>query len=91
LADGGLKDSFGISLSDPSGLAIRNLAAGSYPVVVNDESNIHNFHLLGTGVDKATSVGSTGKQTFTVSFSPGTYNFRCDTHPTQMHGSFTVS
>lgn len=91
VADVGHNDEFVISLKDPSGAAIRNLAAGTYTVNVDDESGIHNFHLTGSGVDKSTTVPAVVKQTWTVRFSPGTYSFVCDIHVSQMHGKFTVT
>ncbi|HET6911365.1 MAG TPA: hypothetical protein VFH54_18710 [Mycobacteriales bacterium] len=91
IGDVGHNDEFLISLKDPSGAPIRNLQAGSYQVKVDDESGIHDFHLTGNGVNKTTSVPGTGTQTWTVNFSPGTYTFLCDTHPTQMKSKFTVS
>jgi len=87
----GHDDGFNISLTDPSGQAIHNLAAGTYSLTIKDESSLHNFHLTGAGVDKATSIGATGTSTFTVTFTPGTYTFICDPHSAQMHGKFTVS
>ena len=87
----GHNDAFSISLSDQSGNAIKNLAAGSYSLAIKDESTIHDFHLTGEGVDKATGIGTTGTTTFSVTFKPGKYSFVCDPHASSMHGSFTVS
>jgi hypothetical protein len=87
----GHNDAFSISLTDPSGQAISNLAAGTYSLTIKDESTIHDFHLTGAGVDKATPVGSTSTSTFSVTFKPGTYSFVCDPHAGQMHGKFTVT
>ena len=87
----GHNDAFTISLTDPQGQAIRNLAAGTYSMTIKDESSLHNFHLTGTGVDKTTSIGETGTSSFRVTFRPGTYTFVCDPHSSQMHGSFRVS
>ena len=91
VADVGHHDGFTISLTDPSGQRIRNLAAGTYSLAIKDESSLHNFHLTGDGVDKTTSIGDTGTVTFSVTFKPGTYTFVCDPHSSQMHGKFTVS
>lgn len=91
VGDVGHNDDYVISLKDPQGAAITHVAAGSYKLVVNDESQIHNFHLSGNGVNESTGVGSTGEQTFTVKLTPGTYTFQCDPHADQMHGQFTVS
>jgi len=87
----GKGDAFEISLSDPDGKAITNLAAGTYKLKVDDLSSIHNFHLTGSGVDDTTTVGEKTTKTFTVTFKPGQYSFMCDPHASQMHGSFTVS
>ena len=87
----GHNDAFSISLSDESGNAINNLAAGTYSLVIKDESTIHDFHLTGPGVDKTTGVGGTSTTTFSVTFNPGHYSFMCDPHASSMHGSFTVT
>lgn len=91
VGDVGHNDEFHISLTDPTGNPIRHLAAGTYSLSVNDESQIHDFHLSGSGVDRTTSVPGTGKQSFSVTFRPGTYTFVCDPHASQMRGTFTVS
>lgn len=49
-----------------SGTKVTKLKAGKYAITVNDLSGIHNFHLTGPGVNKKTSVGGTGKTTWTV-------------------------
>lgn len=87
----GHNDSFSISLTDPSGQAIRNLQAGTYSLTIKDESSLHNFHLTGAGVDKATPIGSTVTSTFSVTFKPGSYTFVCDPHSSTMKGHFTVT
>jgi hypothetical protein len=91
VGDVGKNDAFAISLSDPSGKPITNLAAGTYKLTVHDFSGIHNFHLLGSGINDATTVPEKTTKTFTVTFKPGSYSFQCDPHASQMHGSFTVS
>jgi plastocyanin len=68
-----------------------SVAAGTYTLVVDDQGSIHNFHLTGDGVDVKTDVAGTGKKTFTVTLKPGTYNFVCDPHSSQMKGTLTVS
>ena len=87
----GKGDAFEISLTDPNGKAITNLAAGTYQLKVEDFSSIHDFHLTGSGVDETTSVPDKTTKTFTVTFKAGQYSFMCDPHASQMHGSFTVS
>ena len=87
----GHNDAFSISLTDEAGTTIKNLQAGTYQLTIKDESTIHDFHLTGSGVDKATGIGSAGTTTFSVTFAPGKYTFMCDPHASSMHGSFTVS
>jgi plastocyanin len=62
---------------------------GAVKIVVNDKSNIHNFHLTGPGVNVKTTVKAVGSKTFTVTLKKGTYKFICDPHPF-MKGSFKV-
>jgi plastocyanin len=72
-----------------SGTKVTKLKAGKYSITINDLSSSHNFHLTGPGVNKATSVGGTGKTTWTVTLQKGkTYRFVCDPHATIMKGSF---
>jgi len=72
------------------GKTVKDLAPASYAFVINDDSNIHNFHLIGPGVDKTTSVTAMGKQTWRITLRPGTYRFVCDPHATLMKGKFIV-
>jgi len=87
----GTNDSFQLGLVDASGAAVSHLAAGTYTLVVHDKSTFHNFHLFGPGVNRKTGVAFTGSRSWKVTLSAGTYRFRCDVHPTTMHGSFSVS
>jgi plastocyanin len=82
---------FDISLTDADGAAVSTLSAGEYTIEVNDQSDIHNFHLTGPGVDEMTDVGSTGTETWTVTFEAGSYHFQCDPHASTMNGDFEVS
>ena len=84
--DGSVGPGFDISLAGTDGLT-----AGSYTLVVNDQSSAHNFHLSGPGgVDVATDVGGEGEESFAVELQAGEYTFLCDPHASQMRGSFTV-
>jgi plastocyanin len=70
---------------------VTSLKAGKYKIVIQDKSNIHNFHLTGPGVNKKTGVGPQGKFTWTVTLKKGTYRYICDPHATIMKGSFKVT
>jgi hypothetical protein len=81
---------FTITLHDAGGAAVTHLDPGEYTIQVDDEATIHNFHLYGPGVDKATDITGTGTETWDVTFTDGTYNFVCDAHAATMNGKFTV-
>ena len=70
---------------------VSSLKAGKYMITVRDKSNIHNFHLRGPGLNKATSVSFVGNKTWTVTLRKGIYRYVCDPHATSMKGSFRVS
>ena len=82
---------FEISLTDASGNDVSTLTAGTYTIDVDDQSDAHNFHLTGTGVDEMTDVGGTGTDTWTVTFEAGSYHFQCDPHASTMNGDFDVT
>jgi plastocyanin len=79
-----------ISLQDAGGHAVTNLAPGDYTFDIKDQSSIHNFHLMGPGVDTATSADEVDEIEWNLHLAAGTYTFFCDTHPDTMYGSFTV-
>jgi plastocyanin len=81
---------FTISLKDASGADVTHLDPGAYTIHVVDQSEFHDFHLSGPGVDKATSVPNSGAEDWDVTFVNGTYKFVCDVHFTTLKGSFTV-
>ena len=82
---------FSIRLVDANNNPVRQLDAGDYSITIKNLSPIqeHNFHLTGPGVDRASAFNNT-TVTWDVTLANGTYNFKCDAHPTQMKGSFHV-
>jgi plastocyanin len=70
---------------------VKSLKAGRYTLIVNDSTSNHNFHLMGPGVNKATSVAGKGTYRWTITLRRGTYRYVCDPHASFMKGSFTVS
>ena len=74
-----------------NGNPVSTLTSGTYTINVDDKSDIHNFHLTGAGIDKATDVSGMGTQTWTVDLKAGSYHYQCDPHASTMNGSFTVS
>ena len=84
-----VSDPVNISLTT-GGKKVSTLKPGRYTIVVRDMATDHDFHLTGPGVNKATTVGGTGTQTWRVILRKGTYKYVCDPHAVFMKGSFTV-
>jgi plastocyanin len=82
---------FEISLTTEDGQPVETLAAGSYTLLTDDQSDMHNFHLTGDGVDVDTGVSETGTDSFDVTFTAGSYHFQCDPHSSSMNGDFEVT
>ena len=62
---------FEISLTGADGADVTTLSAGTYTIEVDDQSDIHNFHLTGTGVDESTEVSAVGAETWEVTLERG--------------------
>jgi|SRR5580765_8851512 len=90
--DGEVGPGFEIEVKQ-NGEDAESVKAGTYTLKVEDKSDIHNFHLIGPGVDKeVTTVPFQGDQTVTVTLEPGTYTYQCDPHASQgMKGTFEVT
>ena len=88
--DGTVGPGFTIALTK-DGAAVTTLAPGTYTLNVDDQADIHNFHLTGPGVDVSTDVAFKGKKSFTITLKAGSYHFQCDPHASSMNGDFTVS
>ena len=75
-----------------AGKDVKMLKAGTYRLKVEDKSSIHNFHLIGPGVNKKTSVAFKGETTWRIKLKPGRYTYQCDPHAAGgMKGSFRVT
>lgn len=69
---------------------VKLLPPATYIFVIHDNSNIHNFHLIGPGVNRKTGVAAKGTFTWRLTLRRGTYRFICDPHATIMKGKFVV-
>jgi plastocyanin len=71
----------------------ESISAGTYTLKVEDKSDIHNFRLIGPGVDEmVTEVPFKGDKTVTVTLQKGTYTYQCDPHASGgMKGTFEVT
>jgi len=76
-----------------AGKKVSNLKKGvPYRFQIRDRSSIHDFHLMGPGVNRVlTSVDFTGTKSVVLKLKKGTYRFFCDPHAAVMHGSFRVA
>jgi Copper binding proteins, plastocyanin/azurin family len=63
-----------------AGKDVKTLKAGTYRIHIEDKGAIHNFHLIGPGVNKKTGVAFKGEMTWTVKLKPGRYTYQCDPH-----------
>jgi plastocyanin len=70
---------------------LETIKAGKYTIKVEDKSSIHNFHLMGPGLNRKTSVAFKGETTWKITLKPGRYTYQCDPHAVSgMKGHFTV-
>ena len=88
--DGTVGPGFTIGLTQ-GGQAVSTLTAGTYTLNVDDQADMHDFHLTGPGVDVSTDVAFKGTKSFTITLKAGSYHFQCDPHASSMNGDFTVS
>ena len=74
-----------------AGKDVKTLKAGTYRIKVEDKASIHNFHLMGPGLNKKTGVSFVGDKTWTLKLKPGKYTYQCDPHAANgMKGTFRV-
>ena len=76
-----------------AGKKVTKLKKGvPYRFQIRDRSAIHDFHVMGPGVNRVlTGVEFTGTKSIVLKLRKGTYRFVCDPHASFMHGSFRVA
>jgi plastocyanin len=72
-------------------MSAKTVKAGTYVITIHDRSSIHDFHLIGPGVNKKTSVAAVKTYTWTLRLKHGTYRFICDPHASFMKGVLKVT
>jgi len=82
---------FKIEMKNGANRDLRTVKAGTYRIKIEDKSSIHNFRLIGPGVNKATAVSRKVETIWTVKLKPGKYTYLCDPHAGMMRGSFRVT
>ena len=88
----GQNNAFKITLSS-GGKVAKTLKAGTYTLVVHDDSAIHNYELDGPHGKSwtFTSISQIGTKTITLKLTPGKYKAYCAAHEPEMFQHFTVT
>jgi plastocyanin len=88
----GKNNAYKISLKTSSGKVAKTLKAGTYTVVIHDDSSVHNYELDGPHGKSwtFTSVPFKGTKTVTLKLAPGAYKAYCEPHESIMFQHFTV-
>ena len=88
----GKNDAYKISLTTSAGKVAKTVAAGTYTIVIHDDSSIHNYELDGPHGKSwtFTSVPFKGTKTFTVKLVAGAYKAYCAPHESVMFQHFTA-
>jgi plastocyanin len=83
---------FSIKVADANGKTVTQLDPGDYSITIKNlsPSAEHNFHLTGPGGVDQFSAFDNNTVTWNVTLVDGTYQYKCDAHPTIMKGSFHV-
>jgi plastocyanin len=87
----GKNDAYSISLAF-NGKIAKTLKAGTYTIVIHDDSQLHNYELDGPhGTSWTfTQVPFVGTKTVTLKLVPGAYKAYCSLHESEMFQHFTV-
>ncbi|HWL32051.1 MAG TPA: hypothetical protein VNP89_00480 [Gaiellaceae bacterium] len=81
-----------ISLRNARGAVLHHgVKAGTYSVVVRDRSKLHNFHLVGKGVNRKSAVTGVGTTTWKLKLAKGMLRFYSDKAPKTVKGSVRVT
>jgi plastocyanin len=88
----GKNDAYKIGLTTAAGKTVKSLTAGTYTVVVHDDSSIHNYELDGPHGKSwtFTTVPFKGTKTFTLKLVAGAYKAYCAPHESMMFQHFSV-
>jgi hypothetical protein len=92
IANVGQGDASTISLTTETGMPVADMSgADIYVIEVHDYSSLHNFHLIGPGVDRSTDVEFVGTVVWYVFFGwKERYWYESDPYSSQLRGTFTT-
>ena len=87
----GQNDAYKITLSS-SGKVAKTLKAGTYTIVIHDDSSLHNYELDGPNGKSwtFTTVPFVGTKTVTLKLAAGAYKAYCAPHESVMFQHFSV-
>ena len=88
---GEVYQAFKIEMKNSANRKLTTVRAGTYRMKVEDHGTIHNFRLIGPGINRATSIPGRSEAIWTVKLKPGKYTFLCDPHAGSMRGTFRVT
>jgi len=89
----GKNNAYKITLKTSAGKLVKTLKAGTYTVVIHDDSSMHNYELDGPHGKSwtFTSVSFKGTKTKTLKFVAGAYKAYCSAHESTMFQHFSVT
>jgi len=79
-----------ISLRNAKGVLLKRVKPGTYTIVVRDRSKLHNFHLVGKGVNRKSGLAAVVTRTWKVKLSPGPLRYFSDRAPKKVKGAVVV-
>ena len=88
----GKNNAYKITLTS-NGKVVKTLKAGTYTVVIHDDSSLHSYSLDGPNGKSwdFTTVPQVKTKTVTLKLTPGKYKAYCQAHEAEMFQHFTVS
>lgn len=89
----GKNNAYKIVLTNAAGKRVKTLKAGTYTIVIHDDSSMHNYELDGPHGKSwtFTSVSFKGTKTKTLKLVAGAYKAYCAPHESSMFQHFTVT
>jgi hypothetical protein len=80
-----------ISLKTVAGAHVKSLKAGAYTITVRDRTKKHNFHLVGTAVNRKTTIAGIGTFTWKLTLRRGKLTFYSDAARLKLRKTVTVT
>jgi plastocyanin len=88
---GEVYEAYRIEMKNSADKPLKTVKAGTHRIKIEDKGTIHNFHLVGPGINKSTSVPGRSETVSVVKLTPGKYTYFCDPHASTMRGTCPVA